>query len=299
MHSSRQRSRQYPPCGRPAHAFTLIEVLLTIAIVALLWAAGAGLYRWSRERAGISLSTSNIRQLVTANLNYAADNSGWFCPAQEPRNLKRWHGSRATSEDAFEPDGGFLTPYLGGDKRLETCPLLLEALEGKESFEDGAGGYGYNAAYLGGRPGDPYSATGLNDLVVPARTVMFATTGLSKAEGIQEYPFAEPYYAASEDGGRAWDLQPSVHFRAGGKAIVGWCDGHVSLEPPQSYGETNYYGGDNKKDKVGWFGPEDDNGFWNPHSPAVLNGWSPEEAESAKKGGARDEDGLDSADSHE
>ena len=104
---------------------------------------------------------------------------------------------------------------------------------------------------------------------------------------------------ASEDGGRAWDLQPSVHFRAGGKAIVGWCDGHVSLEPPQSYGETNYYGGDNKKDKVGWFGPEEDNGFWNPHSAAVLNGWSPEEAESIKKGGARDEDGPDSADSTE
>lgn len=270
-HFSTDSRRRMPP----AAGFTLVELIIVITIVALLSLSGFGLYKWSRTRAGIALSTNNLHQLVMANLNYANDNGGCFCPAQEPQNLRRWHGSRKNSEEAFEPEGGFLSPYLGGDKRLETCPLLLKSLEGRKSFEDGAGGYGYNAAYLGGRPGDPYSPTSLAHLEVPARTVMFTTTGLSKEDGVQEYPFAEPPYAPAEDGSKAWDLQPSVHFRAGGKAIVGWCDGHVTLEAPSRFSETNYYGGDNKKDEIGWFGPEEDNGFWNPHSAAVLNGWQP------------------------
>ena len=279
-----RRTEPRPFSGR-RRGFTMVELLLSVTIVALLSVSGFGLYRWSRTRAAISLSTQNLRQLVVANLNYADENAGYFCPAQEPRNLRRWHGSRKTTEDSFEPEGGFLTPYLGQDKRLETCPLLLKSLEGKQSFEDGAGGYGYNAAYVGGSPGDPYSPAALLRLEVPARTVMFATTGLSKEDGIQEYPFAEPPYAPAEDGGKAWDLQPSVHFRAAGKAIVGWCDGHITLEEPTLFNETNYYGGNNEKDRIGWFGPQEDNGFWNPHSPAALDGWTPPVTEEMTAGG--------------
>ena len=38
--------------------------------------------------------------------------------------------------------------------------------------------------------------------------------------------------------------------------------------------ETNFYGGNNEKAEIGWFGPEEENGFWNPRSPAALNGWT-------------------------
>jgi prepilin-type N-terminal cleavage/methylation domain-containing protein len=257
-----------------SRAFTLVELMLALAIVALLATAALGMFRWGRTRAGTAVSSSNLRQLVNANLAYAADHDGRFCPAQEPRNLKRWHGGRESTEKPFEPDKGFLTPYLGGDARLETCPLLLEVLDGDASFEDGAGGYGYNAAYIGGRPRDAYSPAGLLDLHVPGRTLMFATTALAKDSGLQEYPFAEPPFAPAEDGSKAWDLQPSVHFRAGGKAIVAWCDGAISLELPSAFKETNFYGGNNEKHRIGWLGPEEENGFWNPQSPAVLEGWT-------------------------
>ncbi len=273
-------------------AFTLVEILLTVAIIAILATATLGLYKWSRTRAGITLSSNNLHQLVIANLNYATDHAGYFCPAQDERNLRRWHGSRRNIEEAFEPEGGFLTPYLGNDKRLETCPLLARVLDGKASFEDGSGGYGYNATYIGGRPGDIYAPAALLDIEVASRTVMFATTALSKTDGIQEYPFAEPPFAPTESGGRAWDLQPSVHFRADGKALVAWCDGRVTLEKPRAWSDTNFYGGNNEKDLVGWFGPEEENGFWNPRSPAVLNGWTPPDnaPEQGKSGhGAGDE----------
>jgi prepilin-type N-terminal cleavage/methylation domain-containing protein len=270
MNRSEQANRKPPPSS----GLTLIELMFSLAIVALLTTASLSLYRWSRMRAATSLSSQNLHQLVIANLTYASDNGGYFCPAQEPRNLRRWHGSRSNTEEEFKPEGGFLTPYLSKDRKLETCPLLLKYLKGGQSFEDGAGGYGYNAAYIGGRPGDAYAPVALLDLEAPGRTVMFTTTALSKEAGVQEYPFSEPWFAATERGERAYDLQPSVHFRAGGKAIVAWCDGRISLEAPPVFKDTNYYGGNNEKDSIGWFGPEKENGFWNPASSAVLNGWN-------------------------
>jgi prepilin-type N-terminal cleavage/methylation domain-containing protein/prepilin-type processing-associated H-X9-DG protein len=258
---------------RQHHAFTLTEILLAVAIIGLLATAGIAALGWSKRRGDISVSTSNLHLLATANLAYASDHAGYFCPAHEPRNLRRWHGSRKKESDEFEPEGGFLTPYLGTDQRVKTCPLLKRALEGRSSFEDGAGGYGYNAIYIGGTPTDNYSPASLTDVPYPSRTVMFATTGFAKEEGVQEYPFAEPFYAPTPQGGIAWELQPSVHFRAAGRALVAWCDGHVSQEEPYLFKETNFYGGNNQKAGIGWFGPEEENGFWNPASPAARDGW--------------------------
>jgi hypothetical protein len=38
----------------------------------------------------------------------------------------------------------------------------------------------------------------------------------------------------------------------------------VSAEEPSRLGTKNFYGGDDKKEGVGWFGPEEENGYWNP-----------------------------------
>jgi prepilin-type N-terminal cleavage/methylation domain-containing protein/prepilin-type processing-associated H-X9-DG protein len=266
--------------NRRCHGFTLVELMLVVTIVALLFLAALSLFKYGVLRANIKVSSENLRQLVVANLGYASDHGGWYCPAQDERNLTRWHGGRGSTEEEFSPDKGFLSPYFANDKRLETCPLLKETLKGQSSFEDGAGGYGYNAAYIGGRPGNPYSAAALMDVTAPSRTMMFATTALSKEEGLQEYPFAEPYYAADADGvGKLYDLQPSLHFRAGGKAIVAWCDGHVTLEERADKKGDNFYGGDNEKADIGWFGPEEENGYWNPDSRTVIRGTPPAAAE--------------------
>ena len=257
----------------PRRAFTLVEIMLVVTIVALLSLGGLSLYRYGVLKANIKVSSDNLHQLALANLSYAADHAGWFCPAQDERNLTRWHGGRDSLEGDFEPAKGFLAPYFGGDKMLETCPLLKKVLKGERSFEDGAGGYGYNAAYIGGQPHKTYTPAALLDVTAPARTMMFATTAFSKQEGIQEYPFAEPPYAPAADGvSKLYELQPSVHFRAGGKAIVAWCDGHITLEKRRGAKGENFYGGDNEKDEIGWFGPEEENGHWNPSSPIALHG---------------------------
>ena len=67
------------------------------------------------------------------------------------------------------------------------------------------------------------------------------------------------------DGTPSFDLQPSLHFRANGRALIAWCDGHVTAEKPSRLGGPNYYGADNTENLIGWVGAEKENGFWNPN----------------------------------
>lgn len=256
---------------RKAGGYTVLELLVAVLIASVLATLAVGGLRWARTRGGIAASMGNLRMLVVANGAYAQDHSGYYCPAQEPGNLVRWHGGRDSIDDEFEQGRGFLGPYLGDDGRIGFCPLLSREVDSPDSWERGAGGYGYNAFYIGGRPGHPERTAHVTETAVGGRTLMFATTAIAKDTGLQEYPFAEPFFwprseQDREGGGR---MQPSVHFRAGGKAIVAWANGRVTLEPPSEFSDINFYGGDNRRHRIGWLGPMDQNGYWNPASPAV------------------------------
>ena len=93
---------------------------------------------------------------------------------------------------------------------------------------------------------------------------MFADCAFPRATGLQEYAYAEPWQSVDYRGRLQGALSPSVHFRHQNTANVAWCDGHVSAESPTRLGGGNGYGGDAGKWHIGWFGPEDENGWWNP-----------------------------------
>lgn len=247
-----------------ARGFTLLEVLITMAIISLLAVGSVASYRFFLTAGRKGRSIQNLRQLAVANQAYAADHNNLFCPAQDRRNRVRWHGGRGNTKVPFDPTQGFLSPYLGDGQQLEMCPQFREFVKGGRSFEDNSGGYGYNAAYVGGTPGSPY--VGAPTDRVSSNTVMFATTALAKMDGVQEYPFCEPFYSPTPNGGMGESLQPSVHFRFNGKALVAWCSGRISEELPGDTQGPNFYGGDSKKEQIGWFGPPGDNGYWNPNS---------------------------------
>ena len=252
-----------------SEAFTLAELLVVMVIIGLLAALSFGALSHVRRAGEAAQCVSNLRQLATANLAYLAEN-GTYCPAMEPSNLKRWHGGRASAGEPFDPAKGYLSPYFGAEGRLQRCPTLTNTLEGADSFEAGGGGYGYNAVYIGGKPGSIFVPNLPAAVPLPTRTLMFADTALPKAEGLQEYPFAEPYRALNSQGTQlASPLDPSVHFRHQGKANVAWCDGSVTAEPPARLGSNeNIYGGDSQKYQIGWPGPEPFNGVWNPQYEA-------------------------------
>jgi prepilin-type processing-associated H-X9-DG protein len=230
-------------------------------LLALIFAAIPAL----RAQADSTHCASNLRQLVAANFAYAGDNGGQFVPAQEKSNLVRWHGTRGSVSDRFDAGQGPLTPYLGRDGRVKLCPALRRILTRGESFEEGTGGYGYNAAYIGGTPASPWIPERVGNLEHPIRTVMFSDTAFPRAGGLQEYAYCEPWQQERPRDRFRGRLNASVHFRHGGKANVAWCDGHVSAEPPSQLDKGNAYGGDAEKWKIGWFGPSERNGYWRPY----------------------------------
>jgi len=251
------------PAPRSISGFTLVELLVVVGIIAILGSLMMAAYSSAMISGRTAASMSNLRQLAEANITYTSDHNGSYCPAQDITNNYRWHGAR-TSGSAWDPSKGYLSPYLGTDGRVKMCPLFANMVKDGASFETGAGGYGYNEIYIGGTPANNFQPTTITNVPNPARTVMFTTTAFAVATGLQEYPFSEAYQWVDPNYNLDGGLQPSVHFRAHGRALVAWCDGHVSAELPAQLGGADYYGGNSAKANIGWFGPSDNNGYWNP-----------------------------------
>jgi prepilin-type N-terminal cleavage/methylation domain-containing protein/prepilin-type processing-associated H-X9-DG protein len=247
--------------------FTLIELLVTIVIIAVLATLSVAVALSVRDGSDTAKCVGNLRQLAAANLAYASEHGGQFVPAQEPENIVRWHGVRDTLTGKFDPTAGPLAPYLGEHRRVKTCPSLLHVLHGLATFEDGTGGYGYNATYIGGTPANPFTPERMTNLPVPTRVVMFTDSAFPRAAGLQEYAYSEPFQWVDYRGRPRGALDPSTHFRHNDHANVAWCDGHVTTESWSKLGGQNRYNGDSGKWRIGWFGPQDENGWWNPQHP--------------------------------
>lgn len=261
-------------------AFTLVELLVSLAVVGILSSlliTGVGEVRFAAQK---QQSASNIRQLAAANLSYANDH-GQFSPNADFRDVVHWHGKRVGGK--FDGRGGYLSPYLEGGA-VRVCPIfaaLLEESQGSD-FDIGTGGYGYNATYYGARPDQwnakpprgatrdsfqPWNCRGnLPSLITdPVQTVMFTSTAIVKGGGVVETGNSVPYRHL-QNGQLGQQATPTCHFRFRGEALVAWGDGHVTLEKPNNETGSNVYGDDNAAHFVGWFGATDFNGPWNPNS---------------------------------
>ncbi len=249
----------------------MVELLVTMMAIAILTAIAMAVLQSVNRQGDATQSAHNIEVLVSANTAYAADN-GRYAPADDKQNLRRWHGARKSATDTFDPTKGFLAPYMGKSRCIGLCPALQKMAKSKQTFEQGTGGYGYNASYIGGLPGGKWNADGTrlsampSQLARPAQTVMFTSTAYAREDGVQEYPFCEPPFWDFGTGPSGSRPSPTVHFRFSGKALVAWCDGHVTFEPMLDRpAGTNPHGGDVTGKDLGWFGPDEDNGYWNPN----------------------------------
>ena len=254
---------------RSGSGFTLVEILVVISILGILAALIFPAVRSCIASAQAVQSTNNLHQLVIANIAYATEN-GFYCPADDKTNNKRWCGARTSDGAGFDPTKGYLANFLGKSSSVTMCPLFKEMIKDSQSFELGSGGYGYNSSYVGGLPGGAYNPDGSRVSaritgIERSKTVMFTTSAYANGNSIQEYPYCEPPYWDFGDGPTEWRPSPSVHFRFNGKALVGWCDGHVSAESCDAR-EVGYnpHGGDATAQQLGWFGADEQNGFWNP-----------------------------------
>ena len=262
-------------------AFSLIELLVVISLIAMLMAILMPVLNISRSQAKEIVCKNNLKQLVLANNEYANDHLGYFVPAALDiltANEHRWYGVRSDANFPFDTTTGPLASYLAN--KSVVCPQRSAFAKRKPSqasfadYEEGCGGYGYNIIYLGSRiwiqgyeDQSCKSTARSSEVRRPALTLVFADAAMVKlvngGECYTEYSFAEPRYFVmyGDAGTNSWEPSPSIHFRHRRQASVGWADGHVSSEKMGRYDGTNSDGAKPSKFNIGWFEPLDNSLF--------------------------------------
>jgi prepilin-type N-terminal cleavage/methylation domain-containing protein len=164
VHFFRLSSRQ---ARRPASAFTLVELLVVIGIVAVLIAILLPVLGKARAQANRTVCLSNIRQLGAGILMYCNDNDGYFptCAYAAddlsyifyPEDWIHWQANRNLDDSA-------IAKFLGrGDKLKSLLRCPADSLDGRRirpGITPGQGPYLYSYAMneAMGRNFKPYAS---------------------------------------------------------------------------------------------------------------------------------------------
>jgi prepilin-type processing-associated H-X9-DG protein len=181
---------------RRCQAFTLVELLVIVAIIGLLIAMLLPSLQGARNAARSALCSTQLRDLVFALDYYAQDQDDWF-PAAEPQDRQpasklHWFMNPELMRYVdvpvrYQADGALLGPPA--EPSPLTCPLDDEPLWSRDNLARGyALSYAMNVTFgIGGRPNNnDYRRRG--EFEYPALTLAFAdANGKSVAPGIVSY----------------------------------------------------------------------------------------------------------------
>ena len=223
--------------------FTLIEILIVVAIIGILAAILFPVFARARESARKTSCLSNLKQISMAWLIYSQDYDEKACPSY-------YYTDGFGEEHAWDfdlvwgnyVDGnpesysfGFLGPYAKNGQ-IHSCPSFYGQAWGRPYT-----GYAYNASYIGGDDLAGIPAANLAQISDPAGTVIFADGGYGNPVQGQNYLRApsEPLFIAGK-----------VDFRHNGAANVAYADGHVKSA-------TRKYLYDPSEPEVGALSPDD------------------------------------------
>jgi prepilin-type N-terminal cleavage/methylation domain-containing protein/prepilin-type processing-associated H-X9-DG protein len=221
-------------------AFTLVELLVVIGIVALLAALLLPAAASARQSAASAVCLNNLRQMAAAATDYATRNNGSYPPAQwsDPADRSFLRGWDFTKRNNAVVGPGFLwapQPVTA----VQQCP----AFDGSaQSGDDVFTGYNYNTSYIGRGTGELITSPArMMQVKRPSRTLLFGDgqwrLGANKyMRSPKPSPSDDPSYA---EGGaaRAAGTQGFRHRRATNAAF---CDGHAeSLKERTTAGNGN------------------------------------------------------------
>ena len=205
-------------------AFTLVELLVVLAVVATLAALLLPVYSAARAASSRAVGAHSLHVLATAGVLSLNDNNHQFWAySQFPVDggTQWWFGWESNASRFGTPEGqrtldltrGPLGPYAIAAGGVKTDPVFLTYHPRlKPKYQNGNYGYGYNTLLAG---------LNLLSFRHPGSVVMFGTcaqVNTFQAPASAANPMVEEFYEIN-------DQETTVHFRAGGKALVVCLDG--------------------------------------------------------------------------
>lgn len=240
-----------PP--RTARAFTLLELLIVIALIALLIGILLPVLSYGREAARRTLCLSNLRQMVVASHHYTTDYRDHFPPAL----YGNWmDDSTPMCGWDFITLSGDIQPGLlwtgGGALQIQQCPSMTGSAN---ASGDPYTGYNYNTSYLGGPTVFssivPPRTAKQEEVRTPSSCAAFGDGELVDG-GANKYmrsPFQGPrdtdFYGSGDAGSAAQSFQAggTQGFRHLKTTSAAFVDGHATsfdLPHHQTYSNSYY-----------------------------------------------------------
>ena len=219
--------------GQPA--YTLIELLVTVAIVVVLCSVAAPAVWGAYKTSSLAVSANNIRQLATGAAAYLGDNNYTFWKYREAvpgQGVRWWFGLEPTASitagegrRAFDPLQGALSGYTPSSMRPDPS-FAFAGKPFKPKYQFGYIGVAYNVLLGGGWLGNT-AALRFWDLPNPGKTVVFSTSAqvnTFQKPASAKNPMVEEFYGID-------DTETTVHFRHNGQAMVAFADGSAGFLP--------------------------------------------------------------------
>jgi len=231
-------SRLKTVAGSDADGFTLVEMLVVIAVVAILAALLFPAIAAVRIKTQNAKCVGNLRQMGAGLMLYVADHDGALIPgavASLEGGLTLWFNAL----DAYmgNQEEGSLENFASGRRPAwQRCPTKVFNEAEMDHFSVGYGWnfFGDNDGHpgFGLYPGDPGGSSRLSEVTKPAKTFIIADSkDISVAP---EATYQNIYlYPPPSTGQRA-----SRHSGRGNYLMV---DGHVESLPPDLEGYTSYF----------------------------------------------------------
>ncbi len=233
--------------ARFSRAFTLVEVLVVVAVIALLLAILSPSLRLARQQTKRVTCGANLAQFGRALHLYATEYRGRTLPLayvntstiiSEPP-IYWWGASDATSVDHTR---GILWPFLGSDLKAGGVYECPEQAWGTYVPQGAAKAvtstYGYNGYYLSPAHTPGWSASighrpwpTIETVRHPQFTFAFADTMLHLGSRLVNSALLDPPMLYQ---GGSWspNFSPTTAFRHGLRTNVAHVDGHVSPYAP-------------------------------------------------------------------